>query len=262
MQGERRIVLALQDAAECRRLVAQLAGCGFGVVAPEGMAALGDLMAEQRPRIAAMLVDADFAGQDAAATCAALRRAGRQFPVLVLHDPDTGGRSAHAAIVRCLDAGANDCMVRPLRPLELAARLRAQLRQHDGSAGAELGFGPYRFRPSQREVEEVATGRIIRLTATEAAMLRFLHGAGGAAVPRAVLLDQVWGYRANVTTHTVETHIYRLRRKIEPERGRPLLLLSDEAGYRLNMVAGPVGHVAVPQGRAKRLPPGSLRASA
>ena len=156
-------------------------------------------------------------------------------------------------VVRCLDAGANDCIARPLRPLELAARLRAQLRQHADSAGAVLAVGPYRFRPAQRELEEAASGRIIRLTATETAMLRFLHRAGGAAVPRPVLLNQVWGYRPGVTTHTVETHIYRLRRKIEPDPYRRSLLLSDEVGYRLNL-----GLPVLP----RDLAPGGLRASA
>jgi DNA-binding response OmpR family regulator len=242
MHHARRIGIALTDAAECRRIAILLEGSGFDVAPPLGA---GTLLAERSPGIDALLIDAGFGGHDGAAICAELRRAGLGFPVLVLHDADDG------AVVRCLDAGANDCIARPLRPLELAARLRAQLRQHDDSAAAELALGPYRFRPARRELEDEA-GRIIRLTATETAMLRFLHAAGGEAVPRLVLLNRVWGYRPGVTTHTVETHIYRLRRKIEPDPARRSLLLSDDAGYRLNLAPLPRRH----------LTPAGLRASA
>jgi len=230
MQAPRRIVLAMREAGECGRVAALLEGSGFEVLAPADLGALRDALADRRRPVDALLLDAGFDGQEAAAACAGLRRDGARLAVLVLHD---GGDER--VVVRCLDAGANDCIARPLRALELAARLRAQLRQQDANASAVLAVGPYRFRPARRELEEVASGRIVRLTVIEAAMLRFLHGARGEVVPRGVLLNQVWGYRPGVTTHTVETHIYRLRRKIEPDPGRRSLLLSEDVGYRLNL---------------------------
>ena len=229
MRAARRIVLAIGDVAECGRVAALLEGYGFEVAAPAGMAALRALVEPGAAPVDALLLESGFGGQDAAVLCGELRRAGADVPVLVLHD------RAEAVAVGCLDAGANDCLARPLRPLELAARLRALLRQRQGHADAVLKVGPYHFRPGQRELEDAASGRTIRLTATETAMLRFLHDAGGVAVPRPVLLNQVWGYRAGVSTHTVETHVYRLRRKIEPDPARRSLLLCDEVGYRLNL---------------------------
>lgn len=247
MGDGRTIGLAMGDPAERDHVAMQLEGHGYAIWVAAEPAALHNALAAPATPIDALLLDAGFAGQDAAALCAELRRAGARWPVLVPHDGDA------AMVVRCLDAGANDCIARPLRPLELAARLRAQLRLHADSEGAVLAVGPYRFRPAQRTLEDIASGRIIRLTATETAMLRFLHRAGGAAVPRPVLLNQVWGYRPGVTTHTVETHIYRLRRKIEPDPYRRSLLLSDEAGYRLNF-----GLAVLPQDLA----PAGLHASA
>lgn len=225
----RAVVLALTDPAEAAAIAAVLEPGGFATVRAEGMGALRAALAAPEPRADALVLDDGFAGQDAAALCAELRRAGRALPIVVAHGTEA------AAALRCLEAGATDCLARPMRRLELAARLRAHLRQFELAGAAEPTVGPYRFRATRRELEEAATGRIIRLTATEAAMLRFLHGAGGAVVPRQVLLDRVWGYRPGVTTHTVETHIYRLRRKIEPDPRRCRLILSEDAGYRLNL---------------------------
>ena len=241
----RAVVLALTDPAEAATIAAVLEQGGFttAVVLEQGGFATGRAEGMEGLRAAllapglrpdALVLDDGFAGQDAAALCAELRRAGCRLPVVVAHDGQAGGGEGAVAL-RCLEAGATDCLVRPVRRLELAARLRAHLRQSALAGEAEPAIGPYRFRAARREMEEAASGRIIRLTATEAAMLRFLHGAGGAVVPRQVLLDRVWGYRPGVTTHTVETHIYRLRRKIEPDPRRCRLILSEDAGYRLNL---------------------------
>lgn len=225
MPTQPRIVLAVGDAAERAALAERLAGGGYAVAAAPDSATLFAAL----PEAAALVLDAALARPDAPALCAALRREGHFLPILVLHD------GADGMVVRCLDAGANDAIARPVRALELAARVRAQLRHHGAGAGAPLSVGPYLFRPEQRELEEPSSGRVIRLTATEAAMLRFLHRAGGSAVSRPVLLHEVWGYREGVTTHTVETHIYRLRRKIEPDPRHRRLILCEDSGYRLDL---------------------------
>ncbi len=183
MPMELRIVLAVADAAERAALAERLADGGFKVTAPPGMPDLGAALADA----AGLVLDARLALPDAPALCAALRRAGHTLPILVLHDGIDG------QVVRCLDAGANDAIARPVRALELVARVRAQLRHHGASAGTALTVGPYLFRPDQRELEE-PSGRVIRLTATESSILRFLHRAGGSVVTRQVLLHEVWGY--------------------------------------------------------------------
>jgi DNA-binding response OmpR family regulator len=80
--------------------------------------------------------------------------------------------------------------------------------------------------------ERTKNGRI-RLTEKEAAILKFLYRAGARAVARQVLLNEVWGYNAGVSTHTLETHIYRLRQKIEPDPTNVRLLITEGGGYRL-----------------------------
>ena len=98
----------------------------------------------------------------------------------------------------------------------LLARIRAQLRQHEQSEDAVFAVGPYTFKPAAKMLLDEQDKKI-RLTEKETNILKYLYRANDAVVPRDVLLHEVWGYNAGVTTHTLETHIYRLRQKIEPD---------------------------------------------
>ena len=142
------------------------------------------------------------------------------------------GQDTDSDTVRGLDAGANDYVTKPFRFGVLLARVRAHLRSHDQTDVATLKIGPYEFKPATRTLLDRA-GKRIRLTDKEAAILRYLYRSGTKAVPRDELLREVWGYNAAVTTHTLETHIYRLRQKIEPIAGRNDLLITEGGGYRL-----------------------------
>jgi DNA-binding response OmpR family regulator len=208
--------------AERAQIAAQLEaeGCAVRHLATADAAAIARCEAD------VLVLDGGADAPAAEALCARLRAGAVATPILVVLDEGGPG------LVDCLDAGANDCVVRPLRCRELAARLRALLRL--GTGAAVLRVGPFLFHPGRRMLEPDEGGAPVRLTATEAAMLKFLCRAGGRPVPRPVLLHHVWGYSAGASTHTVETHMYRLRRKIEPEPGRFRLLVSDEAGYRIN----------------------------
>ena len=124
-----------------------------------------------------------------------------------------------------------------LRSVGIAGAVRAQLRVFDNSEDAVFTIGPYLFRPSVRLLLQPARNRKIRLTDKETSILKFLYRAGGKTVPRQVLLNEVWGYSSAVTTHTLETHIYRLRQKAEPDPSQPRLLLTESGGYRLDPVA-------------------------
>ena len=145
-----------------------------------------------------------------------LRAQGFQGPVLVL-----GNNSVDKADER---------IEKPFRFSHLLARLHAYLA---GASDNEhsIQIGPYQFRPTAKLLID-AGGMRIRLTEKEANILKFLHGAGG-TVARDRLLHEVWGYNPAVTTHTLETHIYRLRRKIEKSPGEAKILLTDGGGYRL-----------------------------
>src|SRR5262249_25754371 len=115
----------------------------------------------------------------------------------------------------------------------LLARLRAHLRQHESSEDAVFQIGPYTFKPSSKLLVVNANGKKVRLTEKEAAILKYLYRAEGQIVPRDRLLSEVWGYNANVTTHTLETHVYRLRQKIEANPAKAVILVTEGGGYKL-----------------------------
>ena len=176
-----------------------------------------------------ILLDVGLPDMDGRDVCRLLRRAGHTTPIVMLTAAD-----GEADTILGLESGANDYVAKPFRLGVLLARVRAQLRQHERSEDAVFAIGPYTFRSAARLLVHDGTGRGTRLTDKEASILKFLYRAGNEAVGREVLLDRVWGYNADVATHTLETHIYRLRQKIEKDPSNPRLLLTEPGGYRLN----------------------------
>jgi DNA-binding response OmpR family regulator len=156
-----------------------------------------------------------------------MRKNGFRSPVILLT-----GHDSEADTILGLEAGANDYVTKPFRFAVLLARVRAHLRQFEASDDAVFSIGPYSFRPGTKLLV-TETGSKIRLTEKETAILRFLYRAGQRVIGRDVLLQEVWGYNANVTTHTLETHIYRLRQKIETDPGRAKILVTESGGYKL-----------------------------
>lgn len=174
------------------------------------------------------ILDVGLPDTDGRELCRRLRKQGIKCPVLMLtgHDSD-------ADTILGLDAGANDYIPKPFKFAVLLARVRAQLRQHEQSEDAVFQLGPYTFKPSIKILVDDRE-RKIRLTEKETNILKFLYRASEGVVPRDVLLNEVWGYNVGVTTHTLETHIYRLRQKIEPDPANARLLVTESGGYRLN----------------------------
>jgi DNA-binding response OmpR family regulator len=234
MAGDRPILIVDDDAALCAMLLEQLAV--DGEFTADGAGSIRE--AEQAlfggpARFDAIILDVSLPDGDGRDLCARLRRQGIKVPIIMLT-----GSDEEADVVRGLDSGANDYIAKPFRLAELLARLRAQLRIFENSEDAVFTIGPYIFRPSAKLLQDPVKNRRIRLTEKEAAILKYLYRAGTNAVPRQILLNEVWGYNANVTTHTLETHIYRLRQKIEPDPGVVQLLITEGGGYRLD----PEGH--------------------
>jgi DNA-binding response OmpR family regulator len=205
----------------------------FRIVEAESAADASAKLDAGDARYDAILLDVGLPDGDGRELCAKLRRDGKRMPVIMLT-----GADAEQDVVRGLDAGANDYIAKPFRLNELLARVRAQLRVFDNSEDAVFAIGPYVFRPSAKLLLETAKNRKIRLTDKESNILKFLYRAAGKPVPRQVLLNEVWGYNSAVTTHTLETHIYRLRQKIEADPANTRLLLTEGGGYRLDAQAG------------------------
>jgi DNA-binding response OmpR family regulator len=158
-----------------------------------------------------VILDVGLPDTDGRELCRLMRKQGVKSPILMLtgHDSDSD-------TILGLDAGANDYVSKPFKFPVLLARIR----------------GPYTFKPSMKMLI-TEDERKIRLTEKEANILKFLYRSNDGVVARNVLLHEVWGYNAGVTTHTLETHIYRLRQKIEPDPSNARLLVTESGGYRL-----------------------------
>lgn len=174
----------------------------------------------------AAVIDGELLDQRAAELCRDLRGAGIAGPLIVLASPDIGPEQQDV-----LDAGASDWLVKPIRIGEMLARLRAGLCGVSVEAGV-LTIGPYLFRPAAKLLSDPARGRKVRLTEKEVAILEFLYRAGR-TIGRDTLLGEIWGYHAGVATHTLETYVYRLRRKIERDPANAEILVTEPGGYRL-----------------------------
>nr|WP_298796253.1 response regulator transcription factor [uncultured Acetobacter sp.] len=230
MTGARPILVVDDDRILRQTLVEQLQLEGeFTVEEAASLAEAREKLKEPDSRFDALLLDVSLPDGDGRDFCAELRKDGLRMPIIMLTGSDD-----ESDIVRGLDAGANDYVAKPFRIAELLARLRAQMRLFENSEDAVFSIGPYTFRPSAKLLQEPQKNRRIRLTEKETAILKFLYRAGTRPVPRQVLLNEVWGYNAAVTTHTLETHIYRLRQKIEPDPANATLLITEGGGYRLN----------------------------
>ncbi len=174
-----------------------------------------------------VLLDVDLPDMDGREACKLLRKAGVKVPVIMLT-----GAVTDADTILGLEAGANDYVTKPFKFGVLLARIRAHLRSHEQSEDATFEIGPYQFQPAQKLLID-GEEKKIRLTEKETSILKYLYRVGERPVAREVLLNEVWGYNANVTTHTLETHIYRLRQKIEPDPANASLLVTESGGYKL-----------------------------
>jgi len=174
-----------------------------------------------------VILDVGLPDMDGRELCRLMRKQGVKCPILMLT-----GHSTDSDTILGLDAGANDYVAKPFKFPVLLARIRAQLRQHEQSEDAVFNIGPYTFKPAMKMLM-TEDEKKIRLTEKETNILKYLYRAESGVVARDTLLHEVWGYNAGVTTHTLETHIYRLRQKIEPEPSNARLLVTESGGYRL-----------------------------
>jgi DNA-binding response OmpR family regulator len=229
MPPERQILIVDDDSALRAMLAEQLSeGDEFHPVGVASLSEADESLGCETARFDTVLLDVGLPDGDGREYCAKLRRQGHKMPIIMLT-----GSGGVTDIVSGLEAGANDYVVKPFRLLELVARIRSQLRDFESSDDAIFSIGPFLFCPSAKTLVEQASRRRIHLTIKEVVLLRSLHRARNRAVTRRELLDHVWGYHASARTHTLETHVYRLRQKIEKDPTHPRLLITHRDGYSL-----------------------------
>ena len=224
---QRKTLLIVDDDADLRGALAEQLQLHeeFVVVQAETAGEGARLGKEARPDL--ILLDVDLPDMDGREACRLMRKGGVTSPIIMLtaavSDADT---------ILGLDSGANGYLTKPFRFGVLLAHIRSQLRSHEASEDAVFRIGPYEFRPASKLLVD-DKARKVRLTEKETNILKYLYRSGAKAVSREELLTEVWGYNAGVTTHTLETHVSRLRQKIEPDPANARLLLTEAGGYRL-----------------------------
>jgi DNA-binding response OmpR family regulator len=222
----RRIVLIDDDADLRKTLVEQLAHYReFDLL--EGGTAADALTRVREGHVDLMLLDVGLPDMDGREAVKILRREGFKSPIIMLTAQDSDSDE-----ILGLESGANDYVTKPFRFSVLLARIRAALRQHDQSEDVVFSIGQYSFQPAAKMLEST-DGNKVRLTDKETSILKYLYRQGPKTITRDVLLKEVWGYNNRVTTHTLETHIYRLRQKIERDPSNARLLVTEDGGYRL-----------------------------
>ncbi len=224
-ETEHRILLVEDDDVLRESLSEYLSFSGFKTDAvATGTEALDRIQAD---RFDLVLLDVRLPDTDGRDLCRQIFQTGRSPPIIMLTAADSS-----ADILRGFDSGACDYVVKPVAPQVLVARMRAHLRQHQLTDNAEFDLGTFRFRPGAKVLVD-GEGQKVRLTEKENALLRCLLRSRSTPVRREQLLEEVWGYHPSVRSHTLETHISRLRKKLEPEPDSPRILATaaDGGGY-------------------------------
>ena len=226
MTNTRKILIVDDDSELREALVEQLALLEEfeSIAVDNGTKAVQTAKAGQ---IDLVIMDVGLPDVDGREAVRILRKNGFKAPIIMLT-----GHNTDSDTILGLESGANDYVTKPFRFAVLLARIRAQLRQHEASEDAVFTIGPYTFRPSSKILVN-PKGNKVRLTEKETGVLRYLCRAGQRPVSRETLLQEVWGYNSGLTTHTLETHIYRLRQKIEKDAASPAILVTQADGYTL-----------------------------
>lgn len=223
----RKSILIIDDDHDLRELLLEQLSLSAEFTATGAATAADGVELAKTSRPDLILLDLDLPDMNGREACRLLRAEGVTAPVIMLTAAD-----GDADTILGLESGASDYVTKPFKFNVLLARVRAQLRSHEQSEEAVFRVGPYEFWPGVKLLID-ERGRKLRLTDKEASILKYLYRAGAKAVSRDELLAEVWGYNAAVTTHTLETHVYRLRQKIEPDPTATRLLLTEAGGYRL-----------------------------
>ena len=222
-----RILVVDDDTALAEMIGIVLRTEGFDpVFCSDGSAAL-DAFRTARPDL--VLLDLMLPGMDGIEVCT-LVRAESGVPIIMLT-----ARTDTADVVKGLESGADDYIVKPFNPKELVARIRTRLRPTPESNGAPMRIGDLTIDVAAHEVRRA--DEVIALTPLEFELLVALAAKPHQVFSREMLLEQVWGYHYKADTRLVNVHVQRLRAKVELDADNPQIVTTVRGvGYRAGAV--------------------------
>lgn len=222
-----RNIMIVDDDDDLRETLVEQLGLYEEFIVNQAASATKGIQAVRSGIVDLLIIDVGLPDMDGREAVKILRKGGFKAPIVMLTGHDTDSDT-----ILGLEAGANDYVTKPFKFAVLLARIRAQLRQHEQSEDAIFTVGHYTFKPSQKLLVNEKGGKV-RLTEKEANIIKYLYRSDGQVVSRDKLLEEVWGYNSGVTTHTLETHVYRLRQKIEQNPSKAQILVTESGGYKL-----------------------------
>ena len=209
-------VLAIEDDPSVQRALRRtFETAGFDItVASDGSSAM-DVFRSTSPRV--VILDLRLPGRSGQDICREIKRQSPTVPILVL-----SAASDIVDKVLLLELGADDYVTKPFSPRELLARVRAAVRRLNQSPEKREIYSFDDVEVNFTKMELSKAGKLVPMTPQEFKMLRFFLNNEERVVSRAELLNEVWGYNSYPTTRTVDTHILRLRQKLERDPGEPV----------------------------------------
>ncbi len=223
-----RLLIVDDDAYLRASLRQQFVAEGFHNIFDAGsVIALNAALKDVNPDL--ILLDIQMPDGNGVDICKRLRIDGFTKPIVMLTD-----KNAESDIIEGLEAGANDYVTKPLRMGELLERIHIQLQQFQAACDIKFELAELNFTPAKKMLHKTGCERMQTLTEKETKILQVLHRAFPESATKDKLLTEVWGMRDGLTTHTLETHIYRLRQKIWQLTKTPIVI-TTENGYRLNL---------------------------
>ena len=221
-----RLLIVDDDACLRKSLRQQFLAEGFQHIFDVGsMTGLNAALKDSKPDL--ILLDIEMPDGNGVEICKRLRSDGFTKPIVMLT-----AKNAGSDIIKGLEAGANDYVTKPLRMGELLTRIHAQLWQFKASDDAQFEIADLNFVPANKMLYKIGCAQMQALTEKETTILKFLYRAFPEPATKNELLTEIWGMQNGLTTHTLETHIYRLRQKIGRLNEAPVVITTKN-GYRL-----------------------------
>jgi DNA-binding response OmpR family regulator len=220
-----KIITVEDDPHLLETLVDQLKNEGFKTYGCACIAEAKPVIKDIQPDL--ILLDVTLSDGDGRDMCRWIRNEGHTIPILMLT-----GQDSEMDTIDGLEAGANDYITKPLRMADLLTRIHMHIKLYQNREDAKIPIGNFYFVQGRKTLIHKDNKCPLSLTEKETEIIKYLLKKKGNGAGKNELLEEVWGYNTNIKTHTLETHIYRLRQKINDIDDAPFLVTKDD-GYML-----------------------------